>query len=159
MGIIFGSTGAVLGGKKILEEYRSGKIKISGFQEDSIRENSYALTLSNKIVTIGEFQVIDLANEDDISRILKTVEFSKEGFILRPGNLYLCVMNEKVTSKKYLTHIQAIPAFSEFGLETAAGFGFGVPKIENMFVPIKVVYPMKVYAGMDICEVHFFAKE
>ena len=162
-------------------EILSGTIKIYPMHEELFNPNSYNVRLSDKLkiynvdranfctrmlrkVLPGKWadrlrlpkSEIDLAEEPDYYE----VTIPEAGYLLQPGVLYLGSTIERTTSPNHVPLYEGRSSTGRVGLESHVCAGWGDVGFDGTWtLEIRVVYPIRVYPGMEIGQVGFIAVE
>lgn len=145
----------ILTGKEIIKETQQGNIQISPFQEDLVNPNSYNYRLASTLIKFCPDTIdakADFCTEE--------FEIPEEGYVLEPGNLYLGATLEKIGSTKYVPSLIGRSSLGRLGLflQITADLGH-LGTYHSWTLELKVVQPLRVYAGMRIGQVSFWVPE
>jgi len=155
----------MLSGREIAREVTSTskRIIISPFNPKYVGPNSYDLTLAQtlKCYTIGrnlldESQIaggfLDPKVQNETVRHL----IPEDGIILLPNQLYLGHTVETAGSDYYIPCIEGRSSIARLGVQIHMTAGFGdVGFIGQWTLEIQVAHPVKLYAGMRVCQIYF----
>lgn len=137
---------------EILRNHRLGNIIIEPFDERRLNPNSYNLSLGDTLLTYDEVHL-------DSKKINRTKEYKMdpdEGFMLFPNVLYLGQTKEYTETRNLVPMIEGRSSIGRLGICIHVSAGFGdIGFCGHWTLEITVVHPIKVYAGMEICQVHF----
>lgn len=156
----------ILTGKEIRQQIEEGAIRIDPFLEARVNPNSYNLALLNKLLVYR----IPVVNPDPMQNLFESfldtkeecptdeIEIPPEGYILNPGMLYLGGTIEKVGSTHFVPVLDGRSSIGRLGMfvHITAGYldlGF----YGRITLEISVIHPLKVYPGMQCCQVRFHA--
>jgi len=124
----------ILSDKKILEEMKRGTIVITPFNRKYLGSNSYDVHLG-KYLAMYEDEILDAKHHNKVRHF----EIPKDGLILVPSKLYLGVIGR-------------------LGIDIHATAGKGDVGFCNTWtLEISVRQPVRVYAGMPIGQLIYFA--
>lgn len=167
--------------KQILEEVRRGNIHIAPFSESQLNPNSYNLRLDSTLkvysaykdthdVATREYQrskmweteifpmrALDMAQDNPT----EDINIPENGLVLFPGILYLAATVETAGSAMYVPCIEGRSSIGRLGVFVHVTAGFGDLGFSSHTCPaqwtleIAVVHPIRVYAGVQICQVAF----
>ena len=130
----------------------SGEIEITPYNAEQLNPNSYDLRLSSHLATYAEDQTLDAANAPAITRF----HIPKEGIVLRPEKLYLGATEESTYTGKYVPGIEGRSSVGRLGIHVHATAGFGDVGFRGTWtLEISVVEPVRVYAGMRLCQIYW----
>ena len=139
--------------EEIKREYENGRIIIDPYSESQLGPNSYDVTLSDQLT------IYDLTDGPlDSRKENKTITFSipNEGFILKPGILYLGSTVEKIGSDHYIANYETRSSIARLGIQTHLSAGFGdIGFASQWTLEIIVIHPAKVYPNMRIGQIYF----
>jgi len=154
----------ILTGSEIIKQYDEGRIKIDPFDEKRVNPNSYNLSLHNELLIYTPPKRLEDPFENLFGSYLDVREkpttarttIPEEGYILNPGTLYLGRTQERAGSSHFVPVLDGRSSTGRLGifLHCTAGFGdvgfYGFWTLE-----IVVVHPIKVYPGMECCQIRF----
>lgn len=149
----------ILGFKDIFRAYKFGEVAIKPFSEENIGPNSYDVTLNEKLV-VYKNKTLDMKKQNETESII----IPKDGYILKPGVLYLGSTNECVTSNRYVPMFEGRSSIGRLGISTHitagfgdVGFGYvnGVCVYPTWTLEISVVQPVRIYPNVRIGQVYF----
>ncbi|MCL1844215.1 MAG: dCTP deaminase [Defluviitaleaceae bacterium] len=144
----------ILSGKMIREKIGK-EIKITPFNEAAINPNSYNLTLHNELLVYDE-EILDMKKPNST----KTLTIPEEGLVLQPGILYLARTNEYTETDKYVPMLEGRSSIGRLGLYVHVCAGFGDVGFKGFWtLEIHCVQPIRVYAGVGICQIYYHSIE
>lgn len=161
---------------EILENYNAGLITIEPFDEKQIGPNSYDVKISDTL-KVYKFPQIrsccensnDSANNTEV-KIYTQVEYldprqknqtesiklPKDGYVLKPGVLYLGSTMERIGSQHYLPMYEGRSSMARLGIQSHISAGFGDVGFESYWtLEIVVQHPVKIYPGMRVGQIYF----
>jgi len=156
----------MLGGLEIKRLIESGEIGIEPFNEAQLNPNSYNCRLSRKLLMYelkpqryidghgsrSVFLGLDMFEEPVVSE--RTIW--DDGIWLMPNTLYLGCTQEVIRSGNYIPTIETRSSLARLGLSCHLSAGFGDVGFHGSFtLEITVVHPLKIYPGVQICQVAF----
>lgn len=158
---------AILTGLKILEEVRSGRIVIDPFEESQINSNSYNLRLGDRLLTY--IPIYDNNSAHDGPAVARNLDLDArennqtyphvigtDGYLLLPGVLYLGHTFERTFTPHHVPCIEGRSSLARLGLSVHLTAGFGDVGYEGQWtLEITVVHPLRVYAGIQVCQIVF----
>lgn len=145
----------ILSDKKILEAIESGDIVIEPFRATALGTNSYDVHLG-KTLALYKNRVLDARQHNEIEYI----EIPTEGIVLEPGTLYLGVTEEYTESHSCVPFLEGKSSIGRLGIDIHATAGKGDVGFCNTWtLEISCVMPVRVYAGMPIGQLIYFAVE
>ena len=145
----------ILSDKKILASIETGDIVIEPYSRASLGTNSYDVHLS-KYLAVYVDSVLDAKKHNTIKEII----IPEEGFILQPGTLYLGVTEEYTETHNSVPFLEGKSSVGRLGIDIHATAGKGDVGFCNTWtLEISCVHPVRVYAGMPIGQLIYFAVE
>lgn len=145
----------ILSDKKIMEGIEAGQIVIEPFDRDCLGTNSYDVHLG-KWLACYEDEVLDARRHNKIRHF----EIPEEGFVLRPGTLYLGVTQEYTETFNSVPFLEGKSSVGRLGIDIHATAGKGdVGFCNHWTLEISCTQPVRVYAGMPIGQLIYFAVE
>lgn len=148
--------GGILTGEEIIYQVEHGNISISSFSKDQVNPNSYNVHSGDRVTVYDAPMVFDLKDPKSYE---KTVTFgidSLNGFVLRPGQLYLIPTQEVIGSKKYIPMITGRSSIGRLGITVHQEAGFGDIGFNGVWtMQVRVTYPTKIYPNQLIAQVYF----
>jgi dCTP deaminase len=145
----------ILSDKRILEEIDKGYIIIEPFKRDCLGTNSYDVHLGKHLATYRN-RVLDAKQHNEIDGF----EIPKEGFVLQPNTLYLGVTMEYTETHRHVPFLEGKSSTGRLGIDIHATAGKGDVGFCNTWtLEISVAQPVRVYAGMPIGQLIYFAVE
>lgn len=142
----------ILTGNEIRKQVESGRIHLHPFEEGLINPNSYNYRLGDTLLEL-EDAVIDPAKEPSYRK--RTI--GSEGFVLKPGRLYLASTLEEIGSDYYVTTLIGRSSVGRLGLFLQITADLGHVGAKHAWtLELKVVQPLRVYKGMRIGQVSFW---
>jgi len=144
----------ILSGKMIKEKL--GKdIIIEPFNEANINPNSCNLTLHNEL-QVYEDHTLDMKKPHKT----KTLIIPEEGLVLEPGILYLGRTREYTETERYVPMLEGRSSVGRLGLFVHVCAGFGDVGFKGYWtLEIHCIQPIRVYAGVGICQIYYHAIE
>ena len=146
----------ILTGGAIRRAYMLGDLSISPWNDSQLNPNSYNLRLGKTIMVYNleycKGGVLDMAKE--AGTIIFTIP--PEGLVLRPGVLYLGHTEESIHSDMYVPILDGRSSIGRLGLCVHSTAGYGDLGFRGTFtLELSVVHPVRVYAGVEICQIRF----
>ena len=141
----------MLTGKEIKKQIGTNII-IEPYCEDQVNPNSYNLRLGNELMLYTE-DILDVKQKS------KTTVFTipEDGFVLKPGELYLAKTYEYTETYKYVPVVFGRSSTGRLGLTVHITAGFGDVGFKgNWTLQLTCVKPIRIYPLMKICQVAFF---
>ncbi len=144
----------ILTDQQILAEIEKGTIVIEPFDRTCLGTNSYDVHLGRYLATYRD-AVLDARRHNEID----TFELdATEGFVLQPGQLYLGVTAEYTETHATVPFLEGKSSVGRLGIDIHATAGKGdVGFCNHWTLEISVSVPVRVYAGMPIGQLIYFA--
>jgi dCTP deaminase len=142
----------ILTGPEIAAEVHAGRIVISPFDEDQLNPNSYNYRLGPALKVTD-----DTCLDPLVSSQWNEIILHESGYVLLPDHLYLGSTMEELGSSFYVLSLIGRSSIGRLGmfLELSADMG-NLGPAHCWTLEIKVVQPLRVYAGMRIGQVSFW---
>jgi dCTP deaminase len=142
----------ILTGNEIKKQVESGRIHLRPFEEGLVNPNSYNYRLGDTLLELEDV-VIDPAKEPSYKEHI----IGSEGFVLKPGRLYLASTLEEIGSDHYVTTLIGRSSVGRLGLFLQITADLGHVGAKHAWtLELKVVQPLRVYRGMRIGQVSFW---
>ncbi len=144
----------ILSGKEI--QNRLGRdIFIEPFNPAQLNLNSYNLKLHNELL-VYENEILDMKKENKA----KNLVIPDEGLVLEPNRLYLGRTKEYTRTEKYVPMLEGRSSIGRLGLFIHVTAGFGDVGFSGYWtLEIYCIQPIRVYAGVDICQIYYHSIE
>jgi dCTP deaminase len=145
----------ILTGKAITAAVHHGEITITPFDEAQVNPNSYNYRLG-RILKMPAVTVADARRESPCEQ----VAIPTDGYVLQPGTVYLGATVEKIGSRHFVPSLIGRSSLGRLGLFLQISADLGqLGACHCWTLEIVAVQPLKVYAGMRIGQVSFWAPE
>ncbi|OJW78612.1 MAG: dCTP deaminase [Bacteroidetes bacterium 46-16] len=145
----------ILSDKRILEEIEKGTIVIQPYDRKYLGTNSYDVHLGKYLATY-----IDKELDAKKHNLVEHFEIPPEGFVLRPGMLYLGVTEEYTETHAHVPFLEGKSSTGRLGIDIHATAGKGDVGFCNTWtLEISCVHPVRIYAGMPIGQLIYFPVE
>ncbi|TVR33663.1 MAG: dCTP deaminase [Spirochaetaceae bacterium] len=140
-------------------EYIRGRlgtdIIIDPFREDQLNPNSYNLTLHDELIVYDDRE-LDMARDNRCSQL----SIPAEGLLLQPARLYLGRTVEFTETRNYVPMLEGRSSIGRLGLFVHITAGFGdVGFCGYWTLEIFCVQPVRIYAGVQICQIFYHTIE
>lgn len=150
----------ILSDRMILAAIKAGDIVIDPFDPKALGTNSYDVHLGDVIKTYKiqkeryhEIGALDCKVDNPTMRH----EIGPEGFVLRPGTLYLGSTKEYTETRKHVPFLDGKSSIGRLGITIHCTAGRGdVGFCNHWTLEIHVIEPVRVYAGMPIGQLIYF---
>lgn len=144
----------ILSGKEIKREMGKG-INIEPFAESQLNPNSYNLKLHNELMVYSN-PVLDMKQPNPVAPLI----IPEEGLLLETGKLYLGRTVEKTETSKFVPMLEGRSSIGRLGLFIHVTAGFGDVGFNGFWtLEIFCVQPIRIYAGVDICQIFYHTIE
>ncbi len=145
----------ILSDKEILKNIEEGAIVIEPYTPSCLGSNSYDVHLGRTLAVYNE-EVLDAKKHNTI----RLFEIPDDGFVLMPDMLYLGVTEEYTETHKHVPFLEGKSSVGRLGIDIHATAGKGDVGFCNFWtLEISVKQPVRVYAGMPIGQLIYFAVE
>ena len=142
----------ILSDTKILEEIKKGSIVIEPFDIKNMGGNSYDVHLSKYFAQYVD-KVLDAKKHNKV----KHFEITEKGFILKPGQLYLCTTEEYTETHKHVPFLEGKSSTGRLGINIHATAGKGdVGYCGSWTMEVSTSKPVRVYSGMSIAQLIYY---
>ena len=167
----------MLGGLEIRKLVYERKVFIEPFNDSQLNPNSYNCKLSPnlKIYKLDDLEYIDpFTGQSSIVKGLdlkqkprtKSLVIPASGMTLIPGILYLGCTQERFNTggyhadiiwmPQYAPHMETRSGIARAGISSHLSAGWGDVGFSGCFtLEITVVHPVRIYPGIEICQVAF----
>jgi dCTP deaminase len=143
----------ILSDQRIVDALAASDITIEPFDSTRLGCNSYDVRLAQTLACYRGDGPLDAKADNPVFY----VQIPDDGFVLRPGVLYLGATMERVGSRKYVPWLDGKSSVGRLGISVHVTAGRGdVGFINHWTMEISVVQPVKVYAAMPIGQFTFF---
>lgn len=143
----------ILSDKLILDEIEKGTILIEPFKRDCLGTNSYDVHLGKHLATYTG-RILDAKAHNEVEHF----EIPQDGLVLEPGVLYLGVTEEYTETHAHVPFLEGKSSTGRLGIDIHATAGKGDVGFCNTWtLEISVAQPVRVYAGMPIGQLIYFA--
>lgn len=144
----------ILSGREIKREMGTG-INIEPFNESQLNPNSYNLKLHNELMVYTN-PVLDMKTPNPVEKLI----IPEEGLLLETGKLYLGRTIEKTETSKFVPMLEGRSSIGRLGLFIHVTAGFGDVGFNGFWtLEIFCVQPIRIYAGVDICQIFYHTIE
>jgi dCTP deaminase len=144
----------ILSGKEIKNKLGKGLL-IDPFNDSQLGPNSYNLRLHHELIVYNE-PVLDMKHRHTTS----SMTIPEEGLVLQPGKLYLGRTVEFTETTNYVPMLEGRSSIGRLGLFIHITAGFGDVGFRGFWtLEIFCVQPIRVYAGVEICQIFYHSIE
>lgn len=145
----------ILSDTKILEAIASGDIVIEPYDRACLGTNSYDVHLGKYLANYRD-PILDARKHNEID----IFEIPEDGFVLKPGVLYLGVTQEYTETHHAVPFLEGKSSVGRLGIDIHATAGKGdVGFCNHWTLEISATQPVRVYAGMPIGQLIYFLVE
>lgn len=146
--------------EEIKNHYNSGDIIIQPYNPEQLGPNSYDVRLGN-VIKMYDSSNLDSDNSKmilDVKKvnITRSMTISDEGFVLKPGILYLGNTIEAIGSDSFIPMYEGRSSMARLGIQSHISAGFGDVGFKRSWtLEITVIHPVRIYAEMKIGQIYF----
>jgi dCTP deaminase len=145
----------ILSDQSILDAIESRDIVIEPYDRECLGTNSYDVHLSPHLACYVD-EVIDAKKHNQVEHF----EISPSGIVLNPGKTYLGSTLEYTETRRFVPFLEGKSSVGRLGIDIHATAGKGdVGFCNHWTLEISVSQPVRVYAGMPIGQLIYFAVE
>lgn len=145
----------ILSDKKIIEGVEKGDIIITPFDLSNMGGNSYDVHLNKNLA-----QYIDKEIDAKKHNQVRHFEIPKEGFVLKPGELYLGTTLEYTETHKHVPYLDGKSSTGRLGINIHATAGRGDVGFCGFWtLELSTNIPIHIYAGMPIGQLTYHTVE
>lgn len=145
----------ILTGAAITKAVDQGTITLVPFDKGLVNPNSYNYRLGDELL-IFDASALDVHTQPMMTRIV----IPKEGYVLRPGVVYLGHTYETIGSSAYVPSLIGRSSLGRLGLFLQITADLGHLGTSHCWtLELKVVQPLRVYPNMRIGQVSFWQAE
>jgi dCTP deaminase len=143
----------ILTDREILDSIEKKTIVIEPFRPERLGSNSYDVHLGKTLAVYND-EVLDSRSHNRIT----TFEIPEEGYVLTPQRFYLGVTEEYTETHASVPFLEGKSSVGRLGIDIHATAGKGDVGFCNYWtLEISVKQPVRVYAGMPIGQLIYFA--
>ena len=144
----------ILSGKMIKEKLGEDII-IRPFDEANVNPNSCNLTLHNELLVYEDYEL-----DMKVPNPTQSIIIPEEGFVLQPGTLYLGRTREYTETRNFVPMLEGRSSIGRLGLFVHVCAGFGDVGFKGYWtLEIHCIQPIRIYAGVGICQIYYHAIE
>lgn len=142
----------ILTGPAIREAVTSGTITIDPFEPRLLNPNSYNYRLGAQLEELTSWPA-----DSTVPARTRTIDLPDDGFVLRPGTVYLGTTVETIGSAAFVTSLIGRSSLGRLGcfLQISADLG-QLGAVHRWTLEITVVQPLRIYPGMRVGQVSFW---
>lgn len=142
----------ILTDEQILRAIDEGMIVIDPFDRSSLGTNSYDVHLGTHLAIYTDAE-LDARRHNHVEHF----EIGPEGYLIRPGELYLGVTLEYTETFGAVPFLEGKSSVGRLGIDIHATAGKGDVGFCNTWtLEISCVKPVRIYAGMPIGQLIYF---
>ena len=144
----------ILSGKQITA-LQGSDIVIDPFSPAQVNPNSYNLRLHDQLRVYDQIE-LDMSRENTSHE----VRIPEEGLVLEPHTLYLGRTREYTETRNHVPMLEGRSSIGRLGLFVHITAGFGdVGFCGYWTLEIFCVQPIRIFAGVEICQIFFHSIE
>ncbi|WP_416975821.1 dCTP deaminase domain-containing protein [Streptomyces sp. 4F14] len=145
----------ILTGTAIAEAVQRGEITISPFDEAMVNPNSYNYRLGSTL-KVPAVDIVDARRDTPCEEIA----IPEDGYVLQPRTVYLGATAETIGSGVYVPSLIGRSSLGRLGLFLQISADLGqLGACHSWTLEMVAVQPLRVYSGMRIGQVSFWAHE
>lgn len=130
-------------------------ILIEPYDPKLLNPNSYNLRLHEELLVYTQMP-LDMKKNNLAQKLV----IPPDGLVLEPGRLYLGRTIEFTTTKKLVPMLEGRSSVGRLGLYVHVTAGFGDVGFSGYWtLEMHCVHPIKIYAGVQICQIFYHAVE
>ena len=138
-----------------IQKRLNNDITITPYDPKLLNPNSYNLRLSPDLLVYKEFP-LDMKKDNPVEKL----QIPEEGLLLEPGKLYLGRTLEFTETKNLVPMLEGRSSIGRLGLYVHVTAGFGDVGFAGYWtLEMHCVHPIRVYAGVQICQVFYHTVE
>lgn len=151
------SVAGILTGHEIVQRVVDGDIRITPFDGELVNPASVDLRLgSGMCVYVTGDNTSPITLDARKENKTKAHTMSEDGFVLRPGVLYLLHTYERINTNKYVTVLDGKSSIGRLGIKVHETAGYIDPGFDGQpTLEVTCVHPVRIYPGMRFCQVRF----
>jgi dCTP deaminase len=144
----------ILTGKEI-QKRLGNDIIITPYEENLLNPNSYNLRLHSDLLVYDGFP-LDMKKPNSTKKLV----IGEEGLLLEPGILYLGRTVEHTETHNLVPMLEGRSSIGRLGMFVHITAGFGDVGFKGYWtLEIQVIHPLKIYAGVQICQIFYHTIE
>jgi dCTP deaminase len=145
----------ILSDQSILQAIETRDIVIDPYDRECLGTNSYDVHLSRHLACYVD-EVIDAKKHNQVEHF----EIPEDGLVLQPGKTYLGSTLEYTETRSFVPFLEGKSSVGRLGIDIHATAGKGdVGFCNHWTLEISVSQPVRLYAGMPIGQLIYFAVE
>ena len=145
----------ILSDQSILQAIETRDIVIDPYDRECLGTNSYDVHLSRHLACYVD-EVIDAKKHNQVEHF----EIPEDGLVLQPGKTYLGSTLEYTETRSFVPFLEGKSSVGRLGIDIHATAGKGdVGFCNHWTLEISVSQQVRLYAGMPICQLIYFAVE
>lgn len=142
----------ILSGKEIARHIGE-EIVITPFNPKRLNPNSYNLTLADELMVYDNYE-LDMKKKNT-GHLLK---IPQEGYVLEPNKLYLGRTHEYTKTTCFVPMLEGRSSVGRLGLFIHVTAGFGDVGFSGYWtLEMFCVQPIRIYSGVEICQIYFLS--
>lgn len=138
-----------------IQEKIGKDIIIEPYSENQLNPNSYNLRLHDELLVYKKFP-LDMKTPNPTERII----IPEDGYLLEPGVLYLGRTLEFTETHNLVPMLEGRSSIGRLGMFVHITAGFGDVGFKGFWtLEIQVIHPLKIYSGVEICQIFYHTIE
>ncbi|MBQ2616225.1 MAG: dCTP deaminase [Synergistaceae bacterium] len=140
----------ILSGLEI-KKHIGHEIIIEPFDESRLNPNSYNLSLHDELL-VYTCEMLDMRHDNPSEKLT----IPPEGFVLKPGKLYLGRTAEYTRTEGYIPMLEGRSSIGRLGICIHVTAGFGDVGFAGYWtLELFCVQPVRIYAGVQIAQIYY----
>lgn len=142
----------MLSGEEILKQMAEGNIVVKPFDKSCVGPNSYYLHMADELVVYDE-DVLECKKKNKTRKIT----IPEEGYVLRPGELYLSRTLEYTETNHFVPILNGRLSLATLGISVHNTASFGDNGFKGTWtLQLSCVKPVRIYPRMRVCQLCYF---
>lgn len=142
----------MLSGEEIIRQMELGSIVIKPFSKEDVGPNSYYLHITDELIVYDE-DVLECKKENKTRKII----IPEEGYVLRPGELYLARSNEYTETIHFVPIMNGRLSLASLGISVHNTASFGDNGFKGTWtIQMSSIKPVRIYPFMKVCQLCYF---
>lgn len=138
-----------------IEKRLNGDIRIEPYDPQLLNPNSYNLRLHDELL-VYTGDTLDMKQPNPTDKI----KIPEQGMILSPGRLYLGRTVELTETHNLVPMLEGRSSIGRLGMFVHVTAGFGDVGFRGFWtLEISTIQPIRIYAGVQICQIFYHTIE
>lgn len=142
----------MLSGEEIIDQIEAGNIVVEPYNKKHVGANSYYVHLGDELL-VYETDILECKKENKTRKI----KIPKEGYVIRPGELYLSRTVEYTETNGFVPLLNGRFSLGALGIAIHITAGFGDNGFKGTWtLEIYCIKPVRIYPGMKVGQLCYF---